>query len=184
MNRETPCDDLPGRESEPSERHRPRLGGGLVVLVAFVATVASILAVAWLWPRTDHRSVASGRLAVAVGEEIASGHEAELALDVLATDLGELGPAMDQLEFRLVEARRLEGRELRLVGGRCTSIQGHPAAQLRLLSPAGDIVTLVQTPLAADLAALPPRQLHLRGLRIDLWQEQGMLFAMVTASSV
>lgn len=164
-------------ESE-GEVAAPDVRGRRAALAAFAASVLVILVTAWLWPGSDHRSAATARLAGAVAEEVALNHTKELGVEFAGSDYDTLRNTMDKLDFSLVAARKLEGRDLRLVGGRYCSIQGNLAAQLRLETPTGKTVTLYQTPLVEKLSKLPPRELQLRGLRIDFWQQDGVLLAM------
>ena len=180
MSRQEARDDDRSREPSSegaSEASDPR--GRRALLGAFVASVLVILATAWFWPGSGHRSVATARLARAVAEEIALDHTEEPGIEFAGSDYESLRGSMDQLDFPLVNPRRLEGRGLRLVGARYCSIHGNPAAQLWLETASGESVTLYQTPLVETLEKLPPRELQVPGLWIDFWQEEGVLLAMV-----
>ncbi len=170
---------MPSSSTPNAQTPAPDPRGRRAVLLAFVASVLGILAAAWLWPGSSHRSLATARLARTVAEEIAVCHSEESGSELIASDTGSLRDAMDELDFALVDARRLEGLGLRLVGGRYCTIQGNLAARLRLESASGKTVALIQTPLVEKLSKLPPRELQLGGLRIAFWQEEGLLLAMV-----
>lgn len=103
---------------------------------------------------------------------------------------------LTQLDFRPLTSDAPALANLSLQGGRYCSIQGAPAAQLRLrpdanLNAAGDDGDDVQTLYQARydperLGPLPDRdrdetpvRLRARGLTVLLWVEGGVVFALV-----
>jgi hypothetical protein len=76
---------------------------------------------------------------------------------------------------------------LELTGGRYCSIQGVAAAQLRVRQPGSDAVqTLYQTEYRKDVFEnIPvleqgdmPVELYAKGVRVRIWAEKGLLFAL------
>ncbi|MCG7930314.1 MAG: hypothetical protein N0E44_09710 [Candidatus Thiodiazotropha lotti] len=121
----------------------------------------------------------------AIAEEAVMNHLAQTPLEVHGTTIAELDGHFDQLGFRLVEPLApAEGA--RLLGGRYCSLQGVTAAQLRRHDAQGRTQNLYQVPYRpASMGELPdpalgeqPRTLEMRGLRVDLWVEHGLLFAL------
>ena len=94
--------------------------------------------------------------------------------------VGELQPLMADLDFALVESRRVRERQLRVVGARYCSIQGQLAAQLQLEDAQGARWTLFQAPLRGRLRATRSSVESLEGVRVELWRESGVLLALAS----
>lgn len=158
-----------------SERSHRWVFAALVAATTVVAT--GILTTVSL--RTFLFDTAMGVSPVAreLAEEIARHHHQRLGVEFTASSYGELRRRMDKLDFTLTEAKgATEG--LRLLGARYGSIGGRLAAQLHLEDGDGEAVTLVQTALVDELEGLEWAELRTGGLRVDLWQEDGVFLAL------
>ncbi|MEM8930348.1 MAG: hypothetical protein AAGE94_04205 [Acidobacteriota bacterium] len=113
-----------------------------------------------------------------VAAEVAMNHKKDLDVEITAGSYPELGAALDKLTFALEAPRRLAGHEL--IGGRYCSIQAQLAAQLKVRSPDGDTTTLYVTELTTALADLPGTRRELDGIAIELWSEDGLLYALAS----
>lgn len=168
-------ESVPAPGNPRSGRHR--LGQRVWMTVLASAALVALLVVPWM-RSTWQSQGAMDELASRVAEEIAMNHSKGLDVEYATGDLAELRRHMHKLDFALVESRRLQERGLTLVGGRYCSIQGRLAAQLSLQTATGDPVTLYQTALVDDLAVLPEHPEGTRGVRIELWNEEGVFFGL------
>ncbi|AFV00766.1 hypothetical protein [Simiduia agarivorans] len=123
-------------------------------------------------------------LIAAIATEVVDNHVQRKPLDVTGNSVVQLSQAMEQLDFTLVESWMLPDLEARLTGARYCTLQGKTAAQLRL----GDD-TLYQAPFTdaqekllhdINVEATPVIQFA-RGFEITLWEERGLLMALVKA---
>lgn len=151
------------------------------IALAVAAMLTLALGLSLLWPAFDDHPTARHQLASAVAEEIAMNHNKGLALEFPTESFTELDRQMDKLDFTLVDPNPLKSQGYRLLGGRYCSIQGHLAAQLSMESPTGVPVTLYQTPLVDELTDLSATDLRARGLRIELWHEEGVFLGLARA---
>jgi hypothetical protein len=162
------------REDAPVDIGRRRwLQGGLAA-GALAATASG-----FLW----HRARLGDPLQV-LADEIAFNHLQPKPLDALGNTLDALRPAFEPLGFRLADDPRLQQIKGQLRGGRYCSVASVPAALLRY-EHAGGHTTVYQARFHAqrhrgvpDIAAPDFEVCHARGVRVCLWQSQGLLFAM------
>lgn len=166
---------------------RPAVREGLVAMAARKAAPAKPRRRAWLL-------IAASLLAVvlpvafwtlrtfesAIRHEVALNHLQHSAPAFERTQVDELRPLMDDLEFSLVDSQRLRSKELRLVGGRYCSIQGRFAAQLQFEDSLGGRWTLFQAPLDPRLLAMSAGVGEVDGVRVELWRESGVLLALAS----
>ena len=138
------------------------------------AILLMAMAAAWLFGR-DASTESQVR---ATGVEVAMNHTKNLSVEVQSAAYPAIGNALDKLGFEPVAPTRIASPDLELIGGRYCSIQGHLAAQLRLVDAAGRRVTLYQTPLVSELESLAGHTITIDGIRVELWQEQGLLMAL------
>lgn len=114
-----------------------------------------------------------------VSKEILLNHNKGLALDFLTEDYADLRKRMPKLDFSLVNSKEMMAQNFKMIGGRYCSIQGEIAAQIRLKDDAGQVFTLYQTVLTDDLLKLNVGEQEQEGLKLKLWREAGLLFALV-----
>ena len=108
-------------------------------------------------------------------------------LDVRTDNMDGIRRFFTDLEFMPVQSRLLANRNLQLLGGRYCSIQSVPAAQLHISAPDKQRPqTLYQTEYRKDVfGPLPvlengdvPVEVNVKGVRVRIWVEKGLLFAM------
>ncbi|MBI5209236.1 MAG: hypothetical protein HY927_04595 [Elusimicrobia bacterium] len=124
------------------------------------------------------RDRGASALAQAVAAEIARNHNKRLNVEFRAAAFDALERQMGKLEFSLLEPLRVKQRGLRLIGARYCSIQGQPAAQLRLQDKDGRPCTLYESAAVPALAGVPETQVEVNGVRVELWQESGLLMGL------
>lgn len=145
------------------------------VWYARIAAVVAVLIGAFAF---IHMELTSRDLTERVLAEIAMNHKKQLAVEVAAMDFSSLQEGLDRLEFSVVPPRRLIG-DADLIGGRYCSIQGSLAAQMKLRDPeTGVIRTLYATVIDPELESIGERTLSHDGVRISLWNEQGVFFGL------
>lgn len=138
------------------------------------AALVLLLGGAGLWWRAPMRVTAR------VAAEVARNHLKGSPPEVLADDFSVIEAALTKLDFPLApsSAHPLPDR-LTLVGGRYCSVQGVPAAQIRLLEPDGNPCTLyVARSVGNRLASVRPGEYEAAGVRVRIWHDEGRLFAM------
>ena len=164
-----------------SDRGRwPALGAAAAMLVLCVALAWQSVAPA---PPDYTREIAL---------EVVQNHLKLKPLDIEAQSISAIQGFFTQLDFSPVNSSLLEARfslpEPSLLGGRYCSIKGVTAAQLRYRASDDGLSTLYEV--AYDSAAFgpmphvergeAPKELLLRGLRVSLWVEKGLLLVLVT----
>ncbi len=146
----------------------------------------------------DYFSTFAGDAHQYIADEVATNH---IELETLATnpfnlELHEVGPGdMDEMrEFfkplpvNLTEPLWIRNKPWQVTGGRVCKIQGKAAAQLRMHDNHGGMHTVYQIPYNPSvhrgvpdvLRGAVPLTLHSQWLKVRLWQERGLLFAMVS----
>lgn len=152
----------------------------------FGAAAAIVLTLISVWFTGQWYAAREGnRLMVAIADEVAANHLKLKPLEVEGSDLDSVFGYFRDLDFRLVATPRLGGIDRELLGGRYCSIQGIAAAQLRYREPDGDLSTWYEGMLpSAQLSLLPsiergqtPAEFYVRGIRVDIWTEHGVVFA-------
>ena len=156
-----------------------------IALIASCAVLLLCLALAW-----QSLITSPGDTTRAIALEVVKNHLKLKPLDVEAQSMDELRAFFTQLDFAPVDSNVLETRfgltrQLRL-GGRYCSIKGVTAAQLRYRSGDGtstlyevayDPVTFGAIPSVER--GEPPSELIVKGLRVSLWVEKGLLMVLV-----
>jgi len=113
-----------------------------------------------------------------VAQEVAMNHNKALTVEYPTNSYEVLSKQMDKLDFTLRVPSEAVQQGLALVGGRYCSIQGQLAAQIKLSDSDGRIYTLYQTHSGEQLKSINAGQLQLDHVDIQLWEEQGLLFAL------
>ncbi|MDA1316228.1 MAG: hypothetical protein O2968_23155 [Acidobacteria bacterium] len=142
--------------------------------LAAAAALVLLIGGAGFWWRAPVRMTAR------VAAEVAHNHLKGEAPEVQADRFGPIQLALAKLYFPLAPsaAHPLPDR-LTLVGGRYCSVQGEPAAQIRLLEPDGHPCTLYVTRSTGNrLASVRPGEYEAAGVRVRIWHDEGRLFAM------
>lgn len=155
--------------------------GPLAVVASLMLGVAVALAV-MLWPGQT-----SDRLR-AIADEVAMNHLKQRPLEVAGESIASVRPYFNELDFQLIDKPAAQLAMGEMLGGRYCSIQGLPAAQLRLRGDGQKRQTLYQAPYDRALfGELPdvsrgdaPAVVDVRGLTVYVWVEKGLLFALAT----
>ncbi len=146
-----------------------------------LAAAAALAVACGLW--LFHWTAAEG-LADRVVAEVAMNHRKDLAVEVPVADYKQLRPALDKLPFDVAPPASERASGYQLVGGRYCSIQAQLAAQLRIRhSQTGRVATLYVTELSPQLASLPGQRLTDDEVTVELWTQDGLLYAMAHAES-
>jgi len=164
--------------------------------LAALPLVLVLLVGLWWWQAPPGELSEASRLAQ-IADEVAGQHLHLKPLEVEAADLNQVRRYLSQLDFRPFASDAPALADLSLQGGRYCSIQGVPAAQLRLRPDAsqgeastdgdGDAVqTLYQArydpkshgPLPDRDHGEAPVRLRARGVTVLLWVEGGLVFAL------
>lgn len=174
-------DQLDGlMRSTSKNSDRPPLLAFNILAAAFVLTVViSVLALVEI--RKEQVDVAE-----LIAEEVAYNHLKMNPVEVSSTSLDDLRNYFTKLDFSISRSQFVIDNQLRLIGGRYCSIQGGAAAQLRMQDEqTGAIQIVYQAPynkeLFRDLPNLndgeEPVRRFINGIAVDIWVEQGVLFA-------
>ncbi len=153
------------------------------VAVAIAVGIAALAALAFLGIGRRARAPRGPELARAIAAEVAANHAKLRPLDVEAATFVELRRGLDRLDFTLAEPRSPFCDDLVLVGARYCSIQGRPAAQIRLRDGRGEPFTLYEVCDQASFADLADTELVVDGSIVRIWRADGLLFALATAAS-
>lgn len=122
-----------------------------------------------------------------IAAEVVQNHLHLKPLEVVSPDLDDLRNYFNRLDFRPVESRYLQETGLQLAGGRYCSLQGITAAQLRFTKMGSDqLHTLYQVSYDPEVfQKLPlydqgeaPVSTFVNGIKVTLWVEKGILFAL------
>jgi hypothetical protein len=167
------------------QQGRPRLRR--MQAVAAAALCVLVLAGGLLWQMLGH--IPANPSVDLMAEEVSTNHLRIKSLDVLTEAVQELQQKMGELDFAPQWPSHLDKAEFTLVGGRYCTLRGAIAAQLFLKNAKGERVTLYQTGYRPEqFGKLPqirmgerPIQRQLRGVRVSLWVEAGLVMALATS---
>ncbi len=169
----------------------PQLGRRYWSRAALIASCAALLlclALAW-----QSLIPSPGDTTHTIALEVVKNHLKLKPLDVEAQSMDELQAFFTQLDFAPVDSTVLEtrfglSRQLRL-GGRYCSIKGVTAAQLRYRAGEGTSTLYEVAYDPATFGSIPsvergeaPSELLVKGLRVSLWVEKGLLMVLVEAA--
>ena len=144
------------------------------------ATAASLMALA---VTGVHVAGSVGERTAGTVREAAMNHRTRLAPEFPERDLAALDAAMTELPFELRRPERL-GADWRLIGGRYCSIAGRLAAHVQLVAPdGGGTLSLFVTRESDRLARLDGERHDVDEVSVELWEEQGLFFAMARSDS-
>jgi hypothetical protein len=126
-------------------------------------------------------------MAMLIAEEVVSNHLKLKPLEVKTNQFQDINHYFTMLDFVPIVSDRLPDLPNQLLGGRYCSLQGITAAQLRLRNANnGEIQTLYETGYNPSIfKKLPnldngeePVILYVKGVKVDIWVEKGVLFAL------
>ena len=151
--------------------------------LAFAGAVAAFLLAFLLAPMIVEQGDVRERIAM----EVASNHIKLKPLEIETSSIEGIRDYFKKLDFLPVNSRLVSEAGLELIGGRYCSLQGITAAQLRVKKPGSDVVqTLYQTEYRKDIFENMPQleegeepvDIYVKGIKIKIWVEKGLLFAI------
>ena len=157
--------------------------------LVFAGAVAAFLLVFLLTPLVIEQADVRERIAL----EVASNHIKLKPLEIEISNIEGIRDYFTKLDFMPVNSRLVGDAGLEIIGGRYCSLQGITAVQLRVKKPGSDVVqTLYQTEYRKDIFEnMPlleegdePVDIYVKGIKVKLWVEKGLLFALTDLSEV
>lgn len=111
--------------------------------------------------------------------EVSYNHNKQLAMEVTTANLTKISSYLSQLGFSIIRSKQLPEGQWEMLGGRYCSLNGKLAAQLKMRNQEDDqIYTLYQAPLPQHMANMNKIEAYANGVRVNLWQEQGLLLGL------
>jgi hypothetical protein len=145
--------------------------------------VAVFLFVFFLTPYLQNQSGIQEKIAM----EVAANHIKLKPLEIETSSIEAIRNYFKKLDFVPVNSQVVSQLGLELIGGRYCSLQGNIAAQLRVRKPGTNTIqTLYQTEYRKDVFEnMPtleeggkPVDIHVKGVKVTIWVEKGLLFAL------
>lgn len=152
------------------------------------AVVAFLLVFLWA-PLVNEQTDVRERIAL----EVAANHVKLKPLEIETSNIEGIRAYFNKLDFLPVNSRLVSDAGLELIGGRYCSLQGITAAQLRVKKPGSNVVqTLYQAEYRKDIFEnMPlleegeaPVDIYMKGIKVRIWVEKGLLFALTDLSEV
>ncbi|MDH5447229.1 MAG: hypothetical protein OEY52_16895 [Gammaproteobacteria bacterium] len=175
-------------KQKPSEK---TFTAGRLRLTAMLASVFAIALLIGILMPFDDKKVPESMLQQ-IANEVVKNHLHLKPLEVHTNNLDGLIHYFTQLDFLLRPSREVSAFKENLLGGRYCSLKGITAAQLRLINPDSQQTdTLYQTEYRKNIFGdMPdidkgqsPRIAWSRGVKVKVWVEKGLLFAMTDISA-
>ena len=149
---------------------------------ASVLLLAVSISLSFLWQNNKVDNIAQR-----IAEEVALNHLKLKPLDIEADQMPTLAAYFTRLDFAVRESSLITASGgMRLLGGRYCSVLAAPAAQLHLQRAEGEVLTLYEAAYDPQtFQNLPnldegeqPLVQYARGIRVAIWIEKGLLFAL------
>lgn len=149
----------------------------------FAASVAIFLLAFVLAPFITEQSDVRQRIAL----EVATNQIKLKPLEVETSNIEGIRNHFTELDFLPVNSRLISDLGYELIGGRYCSLQGITAAQLRVKkADSGIVQTLYQTEYRKDIFENMPHLeegeapvvIYVKGIKVKIWVEKGVLFAL------
>jgi anti-sigma factor RsiW len=151
---------------------RPWLTIPVVQIAALTAAIVISLLVA------DHEEYQRA-IERAVCAEVVMNHMKHSPLEIISAHYSEVEAALSRLDFSIMPANSTIRETYRLMGGRYCSIQGEPAAQLRVQDiRSGKECTLYAVKAAGKLQGITADVDSMDGIRVEVWRQDNVLFAL------
>lgn len=159
----------------------------LIYPFAVAGAVAAFLLVFFLTPYLQNQSGIQEKVAM----EVVANHFKLKPLEIETSSINEIRRYFKKLDFVPVNSQLVSQLGLDLIGGRYCSLQGNIAAQLRVRKPgASSVQTLYQAEYRKDIFEnMPsleegekPVDIHVKGVKVTIWVEKGLLFALTGAT--
>lgn len=121
-----------------------------------------------------------------IANEVAVNHIKLKPMEVTGKNFAQVKDYFSLLDFSPIQSQHIGLGQKKLVGGRYCSIKAIPAAQLRYEDNKGGLFTVYQTDydshIFSQLAENTGENIIIRyakGLRVEIWREQGLVLASV-----
>jgi anti-sigma factor RsiW len=151
---------------------RPWRSTPFLQIAALTAAMVILFLVA---AREEHRRA----IERAVCAEVVMNHMKHSPLEVISSHYSEVRSALSRLDFSIMPASSTLLETYQLMGGRYCSIQGVPAAQLRVRDVrSGKECTLYAVKAAGKLRDVIATVDSMDGIRVDIWRQDSVLFAL------
>src|SRR5260221_2236377 len=151
---------------------RPWLTIPVVQIAALTAAIVIFLLVA------DHEEHQRA-IERAVCAEVVMNHMRHSPLAIISSHYSEVQAALSRLDFSIMPANSTILETYRLMSARYCSIQGVPAAQLRVQDiRSGKESTLYAAKAVGKLQAVAPTVGSMDGIRVEVWRQDNVLFAL------
>jgi len=158
---------------------------GWLVAAAASILIALVAGLMQLYPAAIQQD-----LVAEIAAEVVDNHLHMKPLEIEGTEIASVRAYFNRLDFKPVESRYLADTGLDLLGGRYCSLQGVTAAQLRFRNQVSDQQhTLYQVGYDPVIfKSLPnldegdqPISVFSKGVKVTIWLEKGLLFALTEA---
>ncbi len=147
------------------QRHQRRVISRIAALLLF--SVVTIFSISNIRIETALRSTVA---------EIRRNHIKGESPELMSQSYDEVSKHLTKLAFAVAPSENLEGYEL--MGGLYCSVQGHKAAQLKLITPANDTATLFITEWEGVLKRLDNKSRSGNGVKVTVWQEGDLFYGL------
>ena len=146
------------------------------IILMPITALGTVCAVCLLFGLRQEQQRATER---AVCAEVVMNYEKHSPMQVLTSHYSDVQAALNRLDFSIMPANARILEAYRLVGGRYCSIQGVPAAQLRVREiRSGKECTLYAVKAVGTLYDVNSTIDRLDGVRVEVWQQDNVLFAL------
>jgi anti-sigma factor RsiW len=141
-----------------------------------IATLTAAIVIFFLVAaREEHRK----SIERAVCAEVVMNHLKHSPLEVISSHYSEVQSALSRLDFSIMPANSMLLETYQLMGGRYCSIQGVPAAQLRVRDVrSAKECTLYAVKAAGKLRDVIASVESMDGIRVEIWRQDNVLFAL------
>jgi anti-sigma factor RsiW len=141
-----------------------------------ITALGTVCAVCLLFGLRQEQQRATER---AVCAEVVMNYEKHSPMQVLSSHYSDVQAALNGLDFSIMPANARILEAYRLVGGRYCSIQGMPAAQLRVqIIRSGKECTLYAVKAVGTLHDVKSAIDRLDRVRVEVWRQDNVLFAL------
>lgn len=166
-------DRLESLEKQFSQQHNSRFSSNKLFW-PISALVAGIFIIVFSLPQQEEFSPNH------IANEIAYNYNKTLSMEFKGNSIPEIRRHFNKLDFNLVNSNNNRISNLRLVGGRYSSINKQLAAQLRLAERNNQSQMIwYQIPIPSEKLNLPKEvEFFQNGVRIIMWTEKGVLHGL------
>lgn len=156
--------------------------------IAIAALALFFLGVA-LMAHSQWQNWRKEQLFMAIAQDVVRDHVMQTPVEFQSQDLTQLDQKFTALDFTLVNTIQLPNLHTDLLGGRYCSIQNITTAQLQLQSSDDQMSSLYQLKFDSERFAIlgninvdeQPALRYVKGFSVTLWEEAGVLLALVQA---